>query len=279
MNQEQYIYRNLPIPGGGYVTGFIFHPKKKDVFYIRTDIGGVYRFDAKAQKWHSLIDHVTMDDLSETYPIAVALDENHPERLYIACGVNDMPHGRLAVSRDYGESFCYHELPIHVHGNLNGRGTGYRLIVDREDERRLWFASQEQGLWTSGDEGAHWAKISAFPEEYLTFVGQTVDGRALFVGCAGVTTARSERLRGHSLYVSYDRGVTFEKLWQPADGEIEGVRLAGLVAQRHPLHRRDFRVRSRAGRRNMSEVGTAVSAACRNLVFRASTLCGLCRGF
>lgn len=235
MQTQQYTYRNLPIPGGGYVTGFIYHPKKKDVLYIRTDIGGVYRFEADTQHWHSLIDHVTMEDLSETFPTAVALDDNYPERLYIACGINASPHGKIAVSDDYGESFRYYEMPMHVHGNLNGRGTGHRLIVDKKNADKLWFASQDTGLWYSMDRGASWKHNPAFAEQYLTFVGQSEDGAALFAGCAGASTKRSERLRGHSLYVSYDDGVTFEKMWQPQDGEIEGVRLAGLVAQRYAM--------------------------------------------
>ena len=235
MEQQKYEYRNLPIPGGGYVTGFAFHPQKAGVFYARTDIGGVYRFEEEKQCWKSLIDHVTMDDLSETYPTAIALDEHHPEKLYIACGINDRLHGKLAVSQDRGETFRYYEMPMHIHGNLNGRGTGYRLIVDRQSEEKLWFASQDSGLWKSKDYGENWEPVPGFAEQYTTLVGQTADGKALFVGGAGVTTKRGETLRGHSLRVSYDNGVTFEELWQPQDGEIEGVRLAGLVAQRYAL--------------------------------------------
>ena len=100
MQTQQYTYRNLPIPGGGYVTGFLYHPGRKDVLYIRTDIGGVYRFDADAQRWVSLIDHVTMEDLSETFPTAVALDDNHPERLYNACCIDASPYVKVAVSDD-----------------------------------------------------------------------------------------------------------------------------------------------------------------------------------
>lgn len=235
MKKEKYEYRNLPIPGGGYVTGFIFHEKKQGVLYARTDIGGMYRFDYTSKRWTSLINHVTMEDLSETFPIAAALDDTHPERLYIACGVNGEGAGVIAVSDDYGAHFIYHKIPILIHGNLNGRGTGYRLIVDKQNSDRLIFASQQEGLWVSPDRGADWEKKSAFPEDYLTFVGQNSDGNALFVGCAGVTTKRSEHLRGHSLYVSYDGGESFEKLWQPQSDEIEGVRLAGLVAQRYAL--------------------------------------------
>lgn len=235
MKAEKYEYRNLPIPGGGYVTGFTFHEKKPGIFYCRTDIGGAYRFDAEKERWSSLIDHVTMENLSETFPIALALDDANPERLYIACGVNKEACGVIAVSDDYGERFTYHKIPVLVHGNLNGRGTGYRLIVDKKNSDRLFLASQQEGLWMSPDRGAHWEKNEAFPDTHMTFVGQSKDGSVLFAACAGVATKRSGHLRGHSLYVSYDDGYSFKPLWQPLDGEIEGVKLAGSVAQRYAL--------------------------------------------
>ena len=75
MREHSYQYKHLPIPGGGYVTGFIFHKKQPGLLYLRTDIGGTYRFDREGQRWHSLISHVTPEDLSETFPISVALDE------------------------------------------------------------------------------------------------------------------------------------------------------------------------------------------------------------
>ena len=236
--EESYRYRNMPIPGGGYVTGFLFHPRADGVLYLRTDIGGVYRFDAKSRRWHSLIDHVTMEDISETFPAAIALDEKHPERLYIACGIYAKAHGKLAVSEDYGETFTYYEMPMHVHGNMNGRGTGYRLIVDKSREEVLWFASQDSGLWRSDDRGKSWASVRSFAEQYATFVGRTEDGKALIVAGAGATTRRSDTLRGHSLFVSYDDAKSFQELWEPADAEIDGVELAGLVAQRYTMDER-----------------------------------------
>ena len=235
METEKYIYRNCPIPGGGYVTGFVFHEKDPSLLYIRTDIGGTYGYDREAGRWYSLIDHVSMNDLSETYPIALALDPVDPDYLYIACGVYGNPHGVFAVSHDRGLSFRYYEMPMMVHGNLGGRGTGLRLVVDRDDPENLYFASQTEGLWITGDRGEHWTHMDSFPEEYTTFAGVSPDGKVMFAAGAGVTTAVSDKLRGHSLYVFSDADNEFVTLPGPDDTEIEGVPMSGHVAQRYAM--------------------------------------------
>ena len=58
------------------------------------------------------------------------------------------------------------------------------------------------------------------------------DGQTLVVGTAGYTTRRDDTLRGHSLYVSYDRGNTFEKLPMPENVIIADSKMNGLVASR-----------------------------------------------
>ena len=222
-----YRYRHLPIGGGGYVTGFLFHPSAPDVMYCRTDIGGVYRFDAAAQRWISLIDHVSHEDLRETCPISFALDAQRPERLYIASGLWDPDsHGKLTVSDDCGATFRSYELPVYVHGNLHGRGAGERLLADGTT---LWLASQKDGLWRSPDEGASWHRVEAFPESGCTFVSKR--GNLLLVGTEGLALRQGDT-RSHSLYASWDDGASFAPVPQPAYVPVEGSQLHGLVAQR-----------------------------------------------
>ena len=241
MKTDKYIYKNCPIPGGGYVTGFSFHPKNEGVLYCRTDIGGTYKYDYADSRWHSLIDHVTMEAPDETFPIALALDPQDADVLYIACGVGENSeaansrYGVLAVSHDQGNSFEYIDLPFFVHGNLNGRGTGSRLIVDTNDSSRLYMASQIDGLWTSSDYGKTWNRMSGMEETHTTFVGLNPDGDILVAAGAGVSTARSERLRGHSLFVSSDSGEHMYPLGGPEDEEIDGVAFAGHIAQRYAM--------------------------------------------
>lgn len=226
-----YTYKNLPIPGGGYVTGFLFSKKQPDILYIRTDIGGTYRFDYKTEEWLSLIPHVTMFDLSESYPTAIALDEAHPDRLVAICGVSDKETGVFALSEDRGNTFSYKPMPTPVHGNWNGRGTGYRLVFDSSAKDTLYFASQKGGLLRTTDLGDTWEELPVNGEKQMTLVWVSEDGNTIVAGCAGVTH-KSGHVRGHSLYVSYDRGLTFSMLPMPEAFDIPDSRLAGFVAQR-----------------------------------------------
>lgn len=246
IGKEKYVYKNCPIPGGGYVPSFLFGESDPKAFYIRTDVGGAYRFDRESEKWIPLNDDVKMDDLRETYPIALATDERKKGSLYIISGVWQGMNAKLAVSEDYGDSFVYHELPFRAHGNLSGRGTGYKLIVSRCDSNKLIYASQMDGLWRSLDKGATWEKYSACPEDFLTFVCESRDGKILLVGSAGVTCAKNtgrttimkngatEEVveRGATLYASYDGGDSFVPLKVPCEGDMEGIKMPGSVPLR-----------------------------------------------
>jgi hypothetical protein len=81
-DDSKYIYKHISVPGGGFVTGFVFHPSVPDILYCRTDIGGTYRYDFESDCWISLIDHATDPDVWETYPLAIALDKQNPSYIY-----------------------------------------------------------------------------------------------------------------------------------------------------------------------------------------------------
>lgn len=227
-----YEYKNAPISGGGYVTGLLYHQKQPGILYARTDIGGVYRYEYEKKCWKSLIDSVSMADISETFPIACALDEKKPERLYVMSGINGQGYGKFSISENYGETFIHKKIPVTVHGNLCGRGTGYRLVVDKKDENTLYFASQLDGLWKTTDRGDTWERLP-LEENYMTCVWVSDDSKTIVAGTAGYTTRESDTLRGHSLYVSYDAGQTFEKLMQPENVMIHDSKMNGLVASRY----------------------------------------------
>lgn len=235
-----YQYRHAPVPGGGFVTGFCFHPEEKEILYARTDIGGVYRYDFTENTWKSLMDHVKATEKWESYPLSIALDPHDSTMLYIAAG--DWKRNFLCRSKDYGEHFEYFELPVGVHGNAPGRGTGERLIVDPGNPKLLYLGSQTDGLLLSEDCGETWTKLPVRPkggnaESDITFVWldprSARNGRCqtIVVSTSGKENSPGGNYRGSSLYISKDAGATFAPLpGQPCAGDYGNY--PGFVGQR-----------------------------------------------
>lgn len=232
MNKIKYEYKNFKIGGGGFVTGFVFHKSSSDILYARTDIGGVYRFDFSQDKWISLIDGVTNVNPQQCYPLSIAVDDSDKNTLYMACG--DDINGQLCISHDKGETFEVKSIPCGIHGNCMGRATGERLI---KTGKHLYFASRTKGLFCSDDNGDSWRNLNVNGEVNITFVNavQSGDFRTVFAAASGgvnMFCKNGRKIRGHSLYVSYDNGESFKKLIQPKPDFTVQSGLFGYVAQR-----------------------------------------------
>jgi hypothetical protein len=161
-----YTWHSVRIGGGGYVSGLVFHPTEKGLYYARTDVGGAYRWDAAAAHWVPLTDWIGAKDQNLLGIESLALDPCDPQRLYLAAGTYTTPQaGDAAIlrSRDQGRHFERVDLPFKLGGNELGRGNGERLAVDPNDGRVLFLGSPDAGLWRSDDYGAHWAQVTSFP--------------------------------------------------------------------------------------------------------------------
>lgn len=215
-----YQYKPVSVPGGGFVTGFVFHPNTPDILFCRTDIGGCYRYNVKDNAWVSLIDHATDVDVWETYPLALALDPQNPSYVYTMVGLD--PVAKIGFSKDYGETWIYYDAPVvdetgrvvSIHGNAPGRSTGERLVVDPRDSQVLYMGTMADGLWKTTDGCQNFQKLS-IDEINISFV-EILELRegcfAIIVATSGEKSSPDGKARGHSLYVSYDEGETFEVL-------------------------------------------------------------------
>jgi hypothetical protein len=158
---DPYAWQTIPFGGGGYVDGFLYHPKEKNLLYARTDVGGMYRFDFAAKRWIPLLDHLPKADSDLMGVISMAIDPNDPNKIYAACGLY-LPDwarkGAILRSGDRGKSWEKTDLPIHIGGNSDGRGSGERLVVDPKDSSILWYGSNTDGLWKSTDGGKTFSK-------------------------------------------------------------------------------------------------------------------------
>src|SRR5258708_9647858 len=160
-----YHWKNVKIVAGGFITGIIPHPTIPGLMFVRTDIGGAYRFDRSTMKWSPLTDLFNQNDCNLTGTESIAADPVDPSRLYLAQGTyTEVWSGKGAIlrSRNFGSSFTRTDLPIQLGSNEPGRFSGERLAVDPQHHNVLYFGSRNNGLWTSTDFSANWKQLGSF---------------------------------------------------------------------------------------------------------------------
>ena len=210
-NAPAYTWQTVPFGGGGFVSGLVYHPRQKDILYARTDIGGLYRFDFESKSWFPLLDHLDRADGDLMGVLAIALDPANPERVYAATGLymGDWARkGAILRSDDRGKSWSKTDLPIHIGGNADGRGTGERLVVDPRNSEVLYYASNQDGIWKSSDGGKSFARTRA-SQKSLSFIAvDPQDSKTLWAGTSD----------GHGgLIISRDGGQSFTVVAETPD--------------------------------------------------------------
>ena len=173
-----YRYRNVTFVAGGFITGFVAHPGERGLYYVRTDIGGAYRWDAGAKRWIPLQDWLPFSERNLLGVESIALDPTDPQKLFLAAGtyVNGRtPAGAILRSSDQGRHFETIRVPFKMGGNEEGRFAGERLQVDPNHPQAMLMATRLDGLWSSADRGITWNRVRSFSDlvfnnDGLTFV-------------------------------------------------------------------------------------------------------------
>lgn len=199
---------NVALGGGGYVTGIYLHPLQKDLVYIKTDVGGFYRWNRVNQSWIPLTDHFTREQSRYYGGEALALDPNNPNIVYIAAGdhfVNGP--GTIFKSTDRGATWKKLKLDLPMAGNESRRDVGERLAVNPFNSKVIFFGSRRDGLWKSLDAGETWAKVTSFGGNLKKDIGIVA---ILFdKNQSGLVYANAYE---DGIYKSTDTGVTWNKI-------------------------------------------------------------------
>ncbi|MBV9183883.1 MAG: xyloglucanase, partial [Acidobacteria bacterium] len=200
---EDYIFRNVVIGGGGgFVPGIVFSTKQPGLVYVRTDIGGAYRWNPFTGRWIPLLDWLGPNDWNLTGVESIAIDPVNPWRLYLAAGTytNEFTsqNGAILRSSDWGFTFQRFDLPFKVGANMPGRSMGERLAVDPNNPSILYLGARSgNGLWKSMDYGQTWSRVSNFPDSGPYFPGpQSNSYTADPIGVVWVTFDPNTRGRG-----------------------------------------------------------------------------------
>lgn len=222
---EKYTWHNVTVGAGGFAPNIIFSTIEKDLAYLRTDMGGAYRWDNQQQRWLPLQDGQTQ---SNYFGIeSIALDPNDADVVYVAAGMYYQHPAAIMRSDDRGEHWQIFPVPFRMGGNEGGRGLGERLIVDPNNRNILYFGSRHDGLFQSKDRGETWQAVNSFPYKGQ---GKPKDWRSN-AGISFVIIDPTSKKKDRSsvlivgvadkvnqhLYQSVDGGET----WQAIEGEPE----------------------------------------------------------
>ncbi|MGC2660784.1 MAG: hypothetical protein WA324_22740 [Bryobacteraceae bacterium] len=163
---QAYDFKNVSIVAGGFITGFVAHPAFPGLIYMRTDIGGTYRWNPLKQNWTPLTDFISPANWNWSGTESIALDPNDPTRLYLAVGMYTeswSTNGGFLVSHDYGNHFYSYPAPFQMGSNENGRNNGERLAVNPYRSSELYFGTRLNGLWKSENGAQTWTQVGSFP--------------------------------------------------------------------------------------------------------------------
>lgn len=222
--ETKYEWKSVIAGGGGFVDGIIFHPKEKNLIYLRTDMGGAYRWNSKDKKWLPITDMFGRNNADNLGILSLALDINDLDKIYMMTGKYTQDWagmGVLLISKDRGNNWEAVKLPFKVGGNEDGRGCGERLAVDPNKPEILYAGSTKNGLWKSHDSGRTWERVNSLKPQNINFVLFDINSSEKGNPTKRIFVSAAEKSR--SIYVSEDAGVTWALLNnQPKD--LMGIR-------------------------------------------------------
>jgi photosystem II stability/assembly factor-like uncharacterized protein len=220
--EEKYRWNSLPVGGAGFVTGVVTCPQEKNLIYVRTDVGGAYRWIEDTKSWKPLTDFLPESSASYMGVESMAIDPQEPNKLYMYCGTSYWNSGKTAIlySDDYGDTFVEKAIvtsQFPAHGNDNGRQSGERLAIDPNKGEILLCGSRTRGLWKSTNGGATWTRLAntTFPDNRKVAFVQFISGSSTKGNATPEIYVGLQYKGGTNLFVSTDGGDS----WQAVENQ------------------------------------------------------------
>lgn len=219
LHAESYVWKSIKIGAGGVVPGIIAHPAVPGLFYIRTDIGGAYRWDQATEKWIPLMDKFSWDQPYMSVE-SIALAPGDPNLLYAFVGNSyDSEHafGRLLKSTDRGDTWQETSFHQAAYGNGKWRWAGERMAIDPVNRDIVYVGTRKAGLWKSADGAVTFTRVQDVPPGDTSDVAGAGVSFVVFVPVEETDTRKATRtlfvgVMGEGVFRSADEGQSWKKL-------------------------------------------------------------------
>ncbi len=208
---KTYHWDSVLIGGGGYVTGIQVHQQNPELIYIRTDVGGCYRYDPDKQQMVQLMDWVSIEEKNYYGIAGLALDPEDEQVVFAAAGKYPFAEPcDVLFSGDQGRTWTPTGLNQPFGGNRHPEKLGKRLVINPHDTNQLYAGTYEAGLWRLDRMSGGWTIVPDVGEKanIMSIVFDPVHAGTLYVAT-----------RWNGVYRSTDSGNGFE----PVDGSPKNI--------------------------------------------------------
>lgn len=159
----------LNIGGGGFVSGIVTGQKE---MYLRTDVGGAYKYDYTKNRWVQLFAFLNENDRGLLSVKGIAIDPTDDNTVYFLCGCAYFSDARTVIFKttDGGKTFTQSDVTdlIQVHGNGDGRECIEPIAVDPDNTDIIYAGGDvtagDSGLIKSTDGGATWEAVKGYDD-------------------------------------------------------------------------------------------------------------------
>lgn len=165
--EDSYTWGTLKMGGAGFVSGIVTGQKE---MYLRTDVGGAYRYDYEIKQWVQLFDFLNEDDRGLLSCKGIAIDPTDDMTAYFLCGCAYFSNTKTVIFKttDGGETFTGVDVTdmIQVHGNGDGRECIEPIAVDPDNPDTIYAGGDvtagASALIKSTDGGKTWKPVEGY---------------------------------------------------------------------------------------------------------------------
>ena len=167
--EDFYEWGTLKIGGGGFISGMVSGQKE---IYIRTDVGGAYKYNYEKKEWTQLFDFINEEKKEYLSIEGIAIDPTNDNIVYFLCGCAYYYPYKTAIykTKDGGKTFQEIDITdnIEVHGNGVGRECSEPIAIDPDNPNVIYVGGDatggESALIKSVDGGLTWNPVKGYDD-------------------------------------------------------------------------------------------------------------------